>query len=1392
MKIIYHIVFFLCVSTMVLAQSYDALWKQYRGFADKDQPKSALVILEKIKTKAEKEKSYGNLLAALMREVNHQREISNDSGKVYRERLDKRIAASDDGVMKTLYRMAKGDRVDVDSLLKSPDSAIYRMQDASLQWVPFLEKGKDSKVFNNDLLHVIILDGYPFKRDEKLDSIYGHDNEYVRYTRIHHEQVKTEPMLWVNVEEKVSTAKDIKIYFDQIRNLKSVECTIQRVGTKERRLMSKVFPQHSEEEYFKDSLVVGPLQEGRWVITLRDSEKKVEPMSDTITVSDTRLIQLSLPNKQKRYVFVNAITGEETTPDSSLIDRRRWNDYTYNSNKGYKQYTDIYTDRAIYRPGQKIEAAIIRSSVTNGIETSVVAGEKMHIRLLDSKGEKKAEKYAVTDAYGTAAVDFTLPEGDIRSGYWQLMTDGASASFRVEEYKRPTFEVKLKKNKDEYIVGDTAIVSGIAKTYNGIPQQNSKVVVSYYDKKDTLFTDNDGMFDVKVVIKDPLAQSNGRKIYYPWWRHVKVAADVTDGKGETQSAECHLYVKHTNQPETPEEPKAEVKKDTTKYHIYYTVFAGNKVLESSKIYTDTASFANVYTYKPEYGDGAMICYAWCKDDVIQFAEKVVRRPLPSNKLKVEWGTFRDKVVPGSKETWTLKVRPAEKNCQLSAVNYQLTVVLYDASLDGIRKHSWNTHDRRRLAIPTSSWYTPYIGHVFLSGRAKDWVKWRNFDFTRINRKCIIDPNYGIFDCVESAPRLMMANGISNSKAMRIGSLSVTGATADGIVMKASEVADMTEEVIPMRSNFGETAFFYPKVETDDKGEATLEFTLPESLTSWRFMGLAHDKKMRVGTIDTTVIAQKQLMVQPNMPRFLRIGDNATITTNVTNNSIEESQITVKCYVGRKNSSKKEIVKTQRIKLKAGETAPVTFPIEAGTDTATLTCKIVASNGKYNDGEQHEIPVLGIKQTLEPAITIYKSPDDIMMAALPDLCVPKSRCAICLSNAMYANVLTAHLRDTLVSPANDNVMMQLLNLQRSDGSFAWYPGMEGNKYMTMAVLKTLARMQKMTDGKGIHTALASAVDKAYDYMQKAMDKEVADMKKYKTTWLSNTALDWMYALAINKERNSHKSATYKYFLRLLEDATNKADMATKAVAAIVMDNSRKGDEAKTYAESIKQHTVYREDMGRYFDSYRTHYSWCDYRIPSQVMAIEALYTITPEDNCTITQMQRWLVSSKRTQSWDNPVNTVNAVSAFYLKTKPCEEEIAKMYRQPSAEELEDIIKVKREIITGKSNPSVGDKIKVRITIEADRDYDFVSVIDNRAACLEPVHQLSGYRYGCYQQMKDNKSEYFFNQLSKGTHVIETEYYVTRTGEYTSGSAIAVCTYAPEYRGSCEGSKMSISK
>ena len=1428
MKIISHILFLMCFSTTVLSQSYDALWKQYRQYADKDQPKSALTVLEQIKAKAEKEKNYGNLMAVLLREVNHQEEISTDSGKVFRERLDQRIAASGDGVMKTLYRIAKGDRIDIDSLLHSPDSLSYRQKDASLQWLPFFEKGKDSRIFNNDLLHIILLSQY---YDKRIDSIYGPANEYVRYNRIHNEQVRTEPYFTASIAKRtVSSATDILVRFSHIRNLKALECEVSRVGTKERRTFSLNLPAHEPTKVFSDSLRIGPLPLGRWVVRITDSEHKTRSQQDTVTVSDTRLLQLSLPQKQKRYVFVNAITGEETTPDSSLIDRRyRWNDYIYNSNKGYKQYTDIYTDRAIYRPGQKIEAAIIRSSVTDGIETGVVAGEKLQVKLLDSKGEAVAEKYAVTDAYGTAAVDFTLPYGDIRSGYWRLTTKGADASFRVEEYKRPTFEVKLKKNKDkdEYTVGDTAIITGTAMTYTGLPLQNCRVIASYNNNTDTLFTDNTGHFQITIPLTFHLSHltvnrtpssarlSSAKKLYtVNYIRRIKVSAFVSALTGETQSDECWLFIRPNHQPETPDEPKAEKPKDTTLYHIYYNVFAGNKVLESSKTYADTASFKNSFTYKEEYGDGAMVCFAWCKDDEIHYDRLVLRRPLPSNKLQIEWGTFRDHLAPGSKETWTLKIlQPSALRPQ----NSQLLAVLYDASLDGIRKHSWQTHDRRHLAIPSSSWFTPNFGGLWIHGSAKDWVKWRNFDFTHINGECIINPRYGIFDCVESSPRLMMANG-SNAKAMRLGA-ALPKAT-ESLAMAQDEAA---AESMPVRSNFGETAFFYPQMETNDKGEATLEFTLPESLTSWRFIGIAHDKNMRMGIIDTVVVAQKQLMVQPNMPRFLRVGDKATITANVTNLSDHALTATVTLTIqstGLRACSPEHPRSARNCKLNSGETVPVSFPIEAGVDTASLICSIIAKSDDFTDGEQHEIPVLPAVQKLPEVISVYKSPHDLMMEDLPALSIPASNNAITLSNALYANVLTAALKDTLASPANDNILVQLINLQHSDGSFSWYPGMSGNKYITMAVLKTLTRLEKIGNWTPSSARLSSAKkqytvncklirSKAFDFMQKAMAQEVSDMKKYKTTWLSNTALDWLYALSIDPEANGRKSDAYKYLLRLLEDETNKSDMATKSVAAIVLSVNGKQSTVNRFVESIKQHTVYREDMGRYFDSYRTNYSWCDYRIPSHTMAIEALHAITPEDNCTIAQMQRWLVSAKRTQKWDNPVNTVNAVNAFQLPVAPCPEETEKMYHQPAPEELENIIKVKREIITS-PQPSVNSKqstvnnplgpqgrlpeqelsivncqlstkVTIRITLVADRDYDFVSVTDHRPACLEPVNQLSGYRWGYYSQMKDDRTEYFFDQLSKGTHVIETEYYVTRPGTYTTGPATAVCTYAPAYQG-----------
>ena len=96
------------------------------------------------------------------------------------------------------------------------------------------------------------------------------------------------------------------------------------------------------------------------------------------------------------------------------------------------------------------------------------------------------------------------------------------------------------------------------------------------------------------------------------------------------------------------------------------------------------------------------------------------------------------------------------------------------------------------------------------------------------------------------------------------------------------------------------------------------------------------------------------------------------------------------------------------------------------------------------------------------------------------------------------------------------------------------------------------------------------------------------------------------------------------------------------------------------------------------------------------------------------------------------------------------------------------------------------------MNADRDYDFVKVVDKRAACLEPVGQISGYQWGlgCYVSPRDNTTNFYFERLSKGKHVIEMEYYVDREGDYRSGSCTVECTYSPEFGGRTEGYKITI--
>ena len=1495
-----------------LAQSYSSLWKQVTTAEEKDQPKSALEAISKIERKAEKEQDYGNLLAAMVKELSMQREIAPDSLIAAKNRLKAKQEAwrkNGHGVEATLAQVAVHSYSQahqasqsqftvhsfVDSLMASPDSALYRKAGKAHGYSPLIEKGVDSHYFNNDLLSLIIMANDRGKTTtDLLEKYYGKENKVVMWRRLLEylqEERSTErriatidkaltewkgwkeyaelqnrrreltlPQYRARIDKNiVSTADKVVIYFTNVRNLEEVRVNLNANPNLNLNFTHK-FEKKKEWEFIeKDSIVVGKLPYGKYKLSFtpnpNDNDKE-----NYLYVTNMKVIEIGQPKDKIRCVVVDVETGKPV-PGATVYYRNRENHYdkqvyTTDENGGctiqkkklghydyytfaikggdkmmpaqpistyyqswesekVKNYLDLYTDRAIYRRGQTVHVTAICHTVLKGKETLASPREMVILTLRDRKYKKVAEKTVVTDEYGTATADFVIPE-EGENGTYNIEargSDRSSVAVKVEDYKRPTYEVKIDNvNVNGNVNQDTTLVTGTAKMYSGVPVANARVAVDvrrvfgfWYRSsgeqlmKDTIYTDADGRFQIKAPTTLPEKVDT---TWYYCYRYI-VKAVVTDSSGESHSKSITL-TRENNRPQKPQEPEKpsavtcsaktfnaenspviitlrdnspeRPNDQTTKRPIFahYSICAGDSVMENGMLqFTDSTTYS--LRYKEEYGDGVIFAVAWMKDGKMFSKDLTIKKYLPSKALTMEWGTFRDKLYPGQTETWTMKVKGQGSKVQVMAV-------MYDKSLDALMPNKWELKDNRLLHTPQTGWNTARVSsRTFWYNKEMKWTPYDNLTYNAIDGEYRFqDWGYRIF----SGGPLMMAKSESVYETMAmadeaprsvkknvpIGSFNVTGSEAE-------------EEEVEVRENFAETAFFFPQIETDAKGVATLKFTMPESVTTWKFMALAHDKEMRYALMDTTAITQKKIMVQARMPRFLRVGDKANISASIAN-LMEKNQRVEVSFVVKDARTEKVLHKDKKaVMTEAGRTANVTFPYDINKE-GDVVCTFLAKIPGFSDGEQHLLPILTEKDMEADTAAIVVNPRKMLMEALPELQVPKTLNAITLVHAMYANVMAAKLKDTIVSPANDNVLVQLLKLQREDGGFAWYSGMQSSKYITIEVLKTLARMNLMC---GTQQNTAHMMDKAFAFAETAMEEEREWMRKHDYKYLSYSALDWLYTLAISGRSGG---ATERYFRKMIYEETKHDDMQTKAVAAITLNENGKKKQAGEFVESIKQHTVYRADMGRYFDSYRAAYSWCSYRIPTQTSCIEAMKDITPEDVQTISEMQRWIVSSKRTQRWDNPINTVNAIYALH-DTKDTTM-LATYTVKP--EDLQGALTVTRKLSSKGSAMKVGDKVKVTLTIEADRDYDFVTVTYNRPACLEPVNQLSGYSWygfwGCYAEMRDTKSVYHFDKMAKGRHVVETEYYIDREGEYQEGNATVVCEYAPEFRGEAKGGELKI--
>lgn len=987
-------------------------------------------------------------------------------------------------------------------------------------------------------------------------------------------------------------------------------------------------------------------------------------------------------------------------------------------------------------------------------------------------------------------------------------------------------------------------------------------------------------------------------------------------------------------------------------HVVYTIISGDKIIEEGRADMHNELRTRAISYKEEWGDGVTLSVAWVKNGQSYKHTANIQRPLPDTRLNIKWTTFRDRLTPGQRETWTLNITRPDG----TPARAQLLATMYDKSLDELRSHKISFALPVFVNMPWLTWNGVYNRNVYAYSEAPmRFLDERSLDFSRFCYQSLYT-NYGEVlmakeELAVSRPMYVRGNAASRKGKNKIfAGVIDTDRVADesasvntsqvlpsaGSADKESSSQVLTEQV---RENLEETAFFYPGLISDDKGNVSINFTLPESVTTWQLYGLAHDVQMNSGMISATSVVKKTVMVQPNVPRFVRSTDSGIILARVSNTSDKQVDGTARLSFINPETGKEVYHADRKFVVKAGETVAANFDFDMSKikNDGLLICRIVASGRGYSDGEQHYMPVLSSRELVtntlaftqnEPGtlhldlkklfavndksnkltVEYTNSPAWLMVQALPSMINPDGDNAISLATAYYANSIGRHLMQstpvikqtmelwkneasqnggsTLQSALQKNESLKqivleetpwlldadreseqkqqlmgyfnesqinyrladnlsrLSHLQNVDGSFAWWKGMEGSPYMTMSVLQTLTRLNHMV---GEQDETKNILSTAFAYMDKQMAREVKDMKKaesegkLKNVRPSELAVQYLYASTLAR-RDMQQSAkrNFDYLISRLAAQNTEFSIYGKAVSAVVLAGNNHRKQAADLLESIRQYTVYKEEMGRYFDTPKARYSWFDYRIPSQVAAIEALKALQPNDANTISEMQRWLLQSKRTQAWDTPLNSVNAVYAFldgnitsltenagqpavikvngqklampkataalgYVKSAKTGDNMRSLtiektsngtswgaayaqFMQPTADVADatmgmkvqrDVLKDGAKLDNGNVQLNVGDRITVRLTVIADRDYDFVQLSDHRAACLEPAQQLSGYGYGYYCQPKDNATNYFFARLSKGKHVVETTYYVDRCGIYQTGTCTVQCAYSPEF-------------
>ena len=590
--------------------------------------------------------------------------------------------------------------------------------------------------------------------------------------------------------------------------------------------------------------------------------------------------------------------------------------------------------------------------------------------------------------------------------------------------------------------------------------------------------------------------------------------------------------------------------------LLYEINLDGKRISQKWISLDDEQRKITVPIKESYRGGIQVSFIGVYNNREISETRPISVPFSNKKLKLILGTYRNKVEPGGKEKWTITIGSLKGD----KVAAELLAGMYDQSLDQFKTQDWNMSLYSKNQN-TNSWQTD--GAFWLKGasqfgnrrnynqapqRVFPYLNWFGFSLQYLNP--VIQVDY-----MMASPSAMQRGGsLSNdvdyetgaAKEMKSEAIPITHQNAPKLITgSALTVKSITsknpERVNTIRSDFRETAFFYPQLRTDKNGSVSFEFEMPDALTKWEFRALAHTKDLKVGTTETTIQTQKELMVSPTVPRFFREGDQLDLKVLVTNLSENSQSGTAQIQFFDAFTNKAIIIANgsaaaQKFNLFSGKNTALAWSIRIPNGLRAIKYVVTANSENFSDGEEKVIPVLPNRKLVTESLPLAirgnqqkqfvfdklvdnssktlvhesftleftSNPAWYAVQALPYVVESTSECSEQIFAKLYANLLAQKI-------ANSNPKIQeVFNLWKDLDSKELTSKLMQNQELKSILIEETPWLQQAKS----ETEQKKRIALLFDFNRMAVEKSVA-LKKLQELQLPNGGWAWYKGMRHNR-------------------------------------------------------------------------------------------------------------------------------------------------------------------------------------------------------------------------------------------------------------------------------------